>query len=153
MFSRQNTGFFGEYIFRSSCPELFYEKGALKNFAKFGKHLCQSLLFNKVVLWKPPTLLKRDHSTLLSCEFCKNFEEHIFCETPANSCFCILPIWRPEEPGEKVAYTQFVAHSFDVITLELETKEMLLICLQIQNKIHYDFFKYLLFTRLYLLLL
>ena len=30
-------------------PEVFYKKGILKNFAKFtGKHLCQSLFFNKV---------------------------------------------------------------------------------------------------------
>ena len=30
-------------------PEVFYEKGVLKNFAKFtGKHLWQSLFFNKV---------------------------------------------------------------------------------------------------------
>ena len=36
-------------IFRSSRPEVFCKKGALKNFAKFtGKHLCQSLFFNKV---------------------------------------------------------------------------------------------------------
>ena len=36
-------------MFRSSLPEVFYRKGVLRNFAKFtGKHLCQSLLFNKV---------------------------------------------------------------------------------------------------------
>ena len=36
-------------IFRSSRPDVFFEKGVLKNFAKFkGKHLCQSLFFNKV---------------------------------------------------------------------------------------------------------
>ena len=30
-------------------PEMFHEKGVLKSFAKFtGKHLCQSLFFNKV---------------------------------------------------------------------------------------------------------
>ena len=30
-------------------PEVFYKKGVLKNFAKFtGKHLCQTLFFNKV---------------------------------------------------------------------------------------------------------
>ena len=35
--------------FKSSCPEVFCKKGVLKNFAKFtGKHLCQSLFFNKV---------------------------------------------------------------------------------------------------------
>ena len=33
---------------RSSRPEVFYEKGVLRNFVKFtGKHLCQSLSFNK----------------------------------------------------------------------------------------------------------
>ena len=34
---------------RSSRPEVFSEKGVLGNFVKFtGKHLCQSLFFNKV---------------------------------------------------------------------------------------------------------
>ena len=33
----------------SSRPEVFYKKGVLRKFAKFtGKHLCQSLFFNKV---------------------------------------------------------------------------------------------------------
>ena len=36
-------------IFKSSRPELFCEKGVVRNFTKFTwKHLCQSLLFNKV---------------------------------------------------------------------------------------------------------
>ena len=35
--------------FRSSHPEVFCEKGVLRNFTKFtGKHLCQSLFSNKV---------------------------------------------------------------------------------------------------------
>ena len=35
---------------RSSRAEVFCKKGVLKNIAKFtGKHLCQSLFFNKVV--------------------------------------------------------------------------------------------------------
>ena len=34
---------------KSSLPDVFCEKGVLRNFAKFtGKHLCQSLFFNKV---------------------------------------------------------------------------------------------------------
>ena len=34
---------------RSSGPQVFRKKGVLKNFAKFtGKHMCQSLFFNKV---------------------------------------------------------------------------------------------------------
>ena len=36
-------------IFRSGVPDVFCKKGVLRNFAKFmGKHLCQSLYFNKV---------------------------------------------------------------------------------------------------------
>ena len=39
--------------FRSSCPEVFCKKGLLRNVTKFtGKHLCQSLFFNKVTLLK-----------------------------------------------------------------------------------------------------
>ena len=48
---------------RSSLPDVFCKKGALRNFAKFtGKHLCQSLFFNKVAgprAPRPATLLKK----------------------------------------------------------------------------------------------
>ena len=44
---------------RSSCSEVFCKKGVLRNFAKFtGKHLCQSLFFNKVAGLRPAILLK-----------------------------------------------------------------------------------------------
>ena len=54
------------HIFRSSCPELFYEKLVLKNFAKFGKHLSQRLLSDQVAAWKPVTLLNRDPGTVVT---------------------------------------------------------------------------------------
>ena len=39
--------------------EAFYKNGGLKNIAKFtGKHVCQSLFFNKVADLRPATLLK-----------------------------------------------------------------------------------------------
>ena len=42
------------YHFRSSRPEVFRKKGAVRNFAKFtGKHLRQSLFFNKVAGLRP----------------------------------------------------------------------------------------------------
>ena len=48
------------FNFRSSHPEVFCKKGALKNFTKsIGKHLCQSLFFNKVAGLRPATLLKK----------------------------------------------------------------------------------------------
>ena len=41
-------------------PEVFCKKGVLGTFAKFtGKHLCQSLIFNKVAGLRPATLLKK----------------------------------------------------------------------------------------------
>ena len=46
-------------VFRSSRPEVFCKKGALRNFAKFtGKHLHQSLIYNKVAGLMPATLSK-----------------------------------------------------------------------------------------------
>ena len=48
---------------RSSRPEVFCKKGALRNFTKFtGKHLCKSLFFNKVAGLRP---------VKFSCEFFK----------------------------------------------------------------------------------
>ena len=45
---------------RSSRPEVFCKNGVLRNFTKLtGKHLRQSLFFNKVVGLRPATLLKR----------------------------------------------------------------------------------------------
>ena len=45
---------------RSSRPEVFCEKGFLRNFTKFtGKHLSQSLFFNKVAGLRTETLLKK----------------------------------------------------------------------------------------------
>ena len=46
--------------YRSSRLEVFYRKGILRNFEKFtGKHLCQSLLFNKIAGLRTVTLLKK----------------------------------------------------------------------------------------------
>ena len=46
--------------FRSSHPEVLCKKDVLKNFAKFkGKHLHQSLFFNKITDLRPAALLKK----------------------------------------------------------------------------------------------
>ena len=45
-------------------PEMFFKKGALKNFANMtGKHLCWSLFLIKMEAWGPVTLLKRVSKT------------------------------------------------------------------------------------------
>ena len=57
---------------------MFYKKGVLRNFTKFtGKHLCQSLFFNKVAVLSTSTLLKK--RPWHSC-FPVNFEK--FLRTP-----------------------------------------------------------------------
>ena len=45
---------------RSSRPEMLCKNGVLRNIAKFtGKHLCESLFFNKFAGVRPATLLKK----------------------------------------------------------------------------------------------
>ena len=47
-------------ITQEAVVQVLCKKGALRNFAKFtGKHLCQSLFFNKVAGLRPATLLKK----------------------------------------------------------------------------------------------
>ena len=70
-------------MFKSSNPEVLFQKSVLKNFAKFiGKHLYQSFFFNKVAGLRPATLLKKrswhkcfpvDFATFLRISF---FIEH-----------------------------------------------------------------------------
>ena len=46
--------------FQKQPPEVFYKRSVLRYFTKFtGKHLCQSLFFNKVAGLRPATLLKK----------------------------------------------------------------------------------------------
>ena len=68
-------------------PKVFYEKDVLENFAKFiGKHLCQSLLFNKVAGWLATLLKKRLWHRSFRMNFAK-FSRTPFYETPLDDCF------------------------------------------------------------------
>ena len=81
---------------RSSHPEVFCKKDVLRSFAKLtGKHLCQSLFFNKVAgldaskgfmkaeAPRPATLLKKKtQAQVFSCEFCEISKNTIFHRTP-----------------------------------------------------------------------
>ena len=60
-------------FFRSSCPEVFCEKGVLRNFAKF-------LFF----------IEKETLAQVLSCEFCEISKNNFSYRTPlvAASVFC-----------------------------------------------------------------
>ena len=73
------------YLSRSSRPDVFCKKGVLRNIAKLtGKHLCQSLFFNKVAgLCK-----KRDYGTGVFSEFVK-FLKTPFLQNSSGGCFCL----------------------------------------------------------------
>ena len=63
---------FSFLVGKSSRPEVFCKKGVLRNFVKLTeKHLCQSLLFNKVAGLRP---LAR----VFSCEF-GEISKNTFC--------------------------------------------------------------------------
>ena len=59
-------------------------KGFLRNFVKFtGKHLRQSLFFNKVAGLRPATLLKKETlAQVFSCEFYEISKNNFFYRTP-----------------------------------------------------------------------
>ena len=66
--------------YRSSRPEVFYRKVVLRNLTKLtGKHLCQSLYFNKVADLRQ-LHSKRGFAQVLSYEFCEIFMNTFFIE-------------------------------------------------------------------------
>ena len=71
-------------FYRSSRSVVFYEKGVLKNFAKFTtKHLCWSLFFIKTTGVMPGTISKKEAPThVFSCEFYEFIKNTFFIEHP-----------------------------------------------------------------------
>ena len=65
--------------YRSSRPEVFFKRGVLKSFTKYtGKHLSQSLFFNKV---EACNLVKKEtQAQVVSREFCEIFKNTFFTE-------------------------------------------------------------------------
>ena len=64
---------------RSSYWRCSVRKDVFRNFAKFtGKHLCQSLFFNKVAGPRPGTLLEKR----IWCKFCKISKNKCFTDYP-----------------------------------------------------------------------
>ena len=82
---------FRNVIERSSLPEMFCEKGALWNFAKFtGKHLCQSLFFNKVAGQACNFIKKETLAQVFSCEFCKISKNIFSHRTPPAAASLLM---------------------------------------------------------------
>ena len=68
-------------VIKAATGEFLFKKGFLKNVAKFkGKHLCQSLFFNKVAALSATLLKKVILAQMFSSEFCKNFKNIFLTE-------------------------------------------------------------------------
>ena len=80
------------YLARSSHPEVFCKKDVFRNIAKLkGKHLYQSLFFDKVASFRPATLLKRR-----LCYWCFPVNFVKFLRTPfSTENLRWLPLSRP----------------------------------------------------------
>ena len=66
---------------RSSHQRCSMKKGGLRNFTKFtGKHLCQSLFFNKVAGLRPATLFKRPWHRCFPVNFAKFLRTPVLTE-------------------------------------------------------------------------
>ena len=85
---------------RSSHRRCSVRKGVLRNFAKLsGKHLCQSLFFNKVAVLRAVTITKKQTlRQMFSCEFCvisksKFFTEHLWATASVWSKLSLFKWW------------------------------------------------------------
>ena len=57
--------------YSSSCLQMFFKIGVLKNFANFtGKHQRWNLFLIKLKVLNPATLLKKTRTQVFSCEIC-----------------------------------------------------------------------------------
>ena len=67
---------------RSSRPQVFCQKGFVKNFLKYtGKHLCRSLFFNEnTCVWDIQLYYKTDSGTGFFYEFWEIFKNTFFIE-------------------------------------------------------------------------
>ena len=91
--------------FRSSRPEVFCKKGVLRNFTKFtGKHLCQSLFFNK----------RETLAQVFSCEFCETLRTPFFIEPlwwlllPFLTNVPIFTLWKHQKTFDFLLFSEYI---------------------------------------------
>ena len=69
----------------TATRKVFYKKGVLRSFTKLtGKHLCQSLFFNKVA---SNFIKKETLAQVFSCQFCETSKDTFFIEHFSGGCF------------------------------------------------------------------
>ena len=92
--------------------DVFCKKVVLKNFVQFtGKHLYQSLFFNKVACVASNFIKKETRSQVFSCEFCEifkktYFEEHL--QTATSVTFNTLETWEAQGYNLMFDFTSYI---------------------------------------------
>ena len=88
--------------FRSSHQRCSVRKGVLRNFANFtGKHLCQSLYFNKI----------RESGTGVFLWILRNFWQHLFYRTSLGDCFLLIVMkWLWQSMKQANGLTKALSH-------------------------------------------
>ena len=69
--------------------EVFYEKAVLKNFAPQEMTVLESL-FKKIAGVKACNFIKRDPSTVFSCEYCQMFKSTYFEKHQQTAAFWLF---------------------------------------------------------------
>ena len=84
-------------IFRNNRREVFCKKGVLKNFTKFtGKHLCQSLFYDKVAVLRPQALAQVFLYEFFKISISTFFTEHLWT-TASEYLLLILSFFKSFE--------------------------------------------------------
>ena len=79
-----------KYITRSIHQKCSIKKGVIRNFVKFtGKHMCQSIFFNKVAALRYATLLKKRLWDMCFLVNIAKFLRTLFYRIRLGDCFCI----------------------------------------------------------------
>ena len=113
-------------IFRNSRREVFCKNGVLRNFAKFtGKHLCQTLFFNKVDFIKKMALAQ-----VFSCEFWRT----LFQEISKNTFSCRTPLVFVSESSLVISLFRHIWSGGSQILITI-------LCITELYKFHYLFFQ------------
>ena len=113
---------------RSSNQKCSMQKGILRNLAKFtGKHLCQSLFFNKVAGLRPETLLKKG---LWQRCFPTNYVKFLrtpFLSNTSSGCFYATKYWNFKTFNSFNAFnayngasTCFIETIYSIVTIKIE---------------------------------
>ena len=105
-------------------------RAVLKNFAKFtGKHLCQSLFFNKVTVLACNFTKKEALAQMFSCEFCEIFKNTFFYRKPLVAASAFNSLYKIRCEDEKTKLNEITRVKPDLQKKKTYSKSLLASCI------------------------